>query len=352
MFIPLYVEVGRMGLRGYIIKRVIYSLILVLFVITLNFIIFVMMPGSPIDRFAGSMKLRSQEQYDELMRIWGLSGSLGERYTKYLANMFTWNFGHSFYGGKLVAIEMMERLSNTVLLMGTATILSLIIGVALGVLAAKKRGSLFDGTAVVASLVTYSLPTFWMGLIALYIFYYRLGWFPGGGPFPVTWASSWPQPYEFNLLGTQVTIASTTEIAVRIWHLALPAAVLTLFSYGGYLLLTRATMLEALTEDYIVTARAKGLQERAVLFKHALKNASLPLITSAALSFGFLLSGAIITETVFTWPGLGRWIWDAITNNNYPVMQAFFYITALTVIIANFIADLLYGIIDPRIKYG
>jgi len=341
-----------MGLRTYILRRVIYSLILIVFVVTINFVIFVLMPGSPLDRFTGAMKIRSQDQYNELVKLWGLDEPLWQRYTKYVVNMFTWNFGHSFYGGKAVAAEMMERLSNTLLLMGTSTILALTIGVILGVVAAKKRGSLFDSASVVISLITYSLPTFWMGLIALYIFYYKLGWFPGGGPFPISWASSWPQPYIFNVLGNQIVLPSVTEITVRAWHLFLPAAVLTLFSYGGYLLLTRATMLEALTEDYIVTARAKGLKERTVLFKHALKNASLPLITSAALSFGFLLSGAIITETVFTWPGLGRWIWDAITNNNYPVMQAFFYITALTVIIANFIADILYGVIDPRIKYG
>jgi len=128
--------------------------------------------------------------------------------------------------------------------------------------------------------------------------------------------------------------------------------VLTLFSYGGYLLLTRATMMESLTEDYIITAKAKGLSERTILFKHALKNASLPIITSAAMSFGFLLTGAIITEQVFTYPGLGQWIWDAIIYADYPVMQAIFYMIALCVIIANFLADLVYGFIDPRVKYG
>jgi len=127
---------------------------------------------------------------------------------------------------------------------------------------------------------------------------------------------------------------------------------LTLFSYGGYLLLTRATMLEALTEDYIVTAIAKGVTERTILLRHALKNASLPLITSAALSFGFILSGAIITETVYTYEGLGHWILAAIDARDYPVVLPVFYIIAICVIIANFIADLLYGVIDPRIKYA
>jgi len=122
--------------------------------------------------------------------------------------------------------------------------------------------------------------------------------------------------------------------------------------YGGYLLLARATMTEALTEDYIITAKAKGLKERTILFKHALKNASLPLITNAAISIGFILSGAIITEQVFTYPGLGEWTWKAISFDDYPVLQCIFYLTGLSVIVANFIADLLYGLIDPRIKYG
>jgi len=136
------------------------------------------------------------------------------------------------------------------------------------------------------------------------------------------------------------------------WHLFLPVVVLTLFLYGSFLLLTRATMMETLTEDYITTARAKGLKERAILFKHALKNASLPVITNAAIAIGFILSGAIITEQVFNIPGLGQWTWAAIPYKDYPVLHCIFYLTALCVIIANFIADILYGVVDPRIKYG
>jgi peptide/nickel transport system permease protein len=135
-------------------------------------------------------------------------------------------------------------------------------------------------------------------------------------------------------------------------HLVLPITTLTLFSYGGWLLLTRATMLETITEDYVLTARAKGLKESTILYKHALRNASLPIVTSAALTFGFILSGAIITETVFSYPGLGGWIWNAINVRDYGVLMAVFYIISVCVIIANVLSDLLYGIIDPRIKYG
>jgi len=343
-----------LGLRSYIFRRVIYMLILIFFVITLNFIIFALMPGSPLERYAGSLKLQSQEQAEEILKRWGLTKSLGERYVLYVGNMLTWNFGRSLTGGKMVATEISERLLNTLLLMGSSTILSIVIGVILGVIAAYKRGGLYDSASVLASLTTYSLPTFWMGMVSLLIFAEYLHWFPGGGTHPPNWdIYGWPAPLlQGSIGGVQLAIPSPAQIAGMFWYLFLPMMVLTLFQYGGYLLLARATMLETLTEDYVVTARAKGLRERTVLFKHALKNASLPLITSAAISFGFLLSGAIITETVFTWPGLGHWIWGAIMDLDYPALQAIFFIIALCVIIANFIADLLYGVIDPRIKYG
>jgi peptide/nickel transport system permease protein len=176
-----------------------------------------------------------------------------------------------------------------------------------------------------------------MGMMFLLIFHYSLSWFPGVGTTSFTAINPAPNIFAY--------------FSDRIWHLFLPALTLTLFQYGGNLLLARATMLETLTEDYIVTARAKGLKERTVLFKHALKNASLPLITNAAISIGFILSGAIITEQVFVYPGLGWWTWEAINFVDYPVLQTIFFLVALCVIVANFIADILYGVIDPRIKY-
>jgi ABC-type dipeptide/oligopeptide/nickel transport system permease component len=176
-----------------------------------------------------------------------------------------------------------------------------------------------------------------MGLLFIAVFAQGLNWFPPGQVVPSSWA-----------LGTPPLL---TQIIVRLQHLFLPAMTLTLFFYGGHLLITRSTMMEALGEDYIATARAKGLSEKAVLFKHALKNASLPIVTNAALAFGSLLGGAIITETVFVWNGLGRWIFQAIGFKDFPVMQAMFFIIALCVIAANFISDIIYGIIDPRIKY-
>lgn len=342
-----------MGLRSFIAKRVIYMVFLLFGVLTINFMIFELMPGDPLAMFIAPGHELTFEEQQQLMEIWGLADPPHIRYVVYVRNMLTWQFGRSFAPGhRWVSNEIMERLPNTLLLMGTSTFLSIIIGTMLGVLAAHKRGKIFDSTAVIGSLTTYALPSFWMGMVFLLVFSIRLGWFPLGGTVPREWALSWPQPYTTNILGVDIVMPSIEELLSRLHHLVLPTVTLVLFMYGGYLLLTRATMLETLTEDYILTARAKGVKERTVLFKHALKNAALPLITNAALALGFMISGAIITEQVFNWRGIGGWIWMSIQYTDYPALQAIFYVVALCVIIGNFLADLLYGIIDPRIKYG
>jgi len=348
-----------MGLRAFIIKRTLFSVFLVFFVLTLNFIIFQLMPGNPIEVFAGSNRIRNPQMRDEIIKRFGLDKSVSERFVLYIANMLTFNFGASYRTGDYIINEVGDRMFNTLVLMGTSEILAITIGIALGVIAAHRRGGIFDNTSVITSLTTYSLPSFWIGMIMLLIFYFNLRWFPNANTYPPEWAIVYQSTGGFppkiilgNLFNIQIALPSLIEIQGRLLHLFLPTLTLTLFSYGGYLLLTRATMLETLSEDHIVTARAKGLKERTVLFKHALKNASLPLITSVALTLGFILSGAIITEQVFTYPGLGQWTWQAIAFNDYPALQAIFYIIALCVIAANFIADTLYGVVDPRIKYG
>jgi len=349
-----------MGLRSYILKRLVYSFALILIVIALNFIIFFAIPGDPYGQFIPP-KTMKPEQREALLRYWGAYDPAYVKLLKYYNNLLRWDFGRSIRNYEPVGQQMLMRIPWTLVLLGGSTILSVIFGVLLGVYVAHRRGGAFDTFNVTSSLIVGALPTFWMGLIFLMVLAKNLGWFPLGGPIPPSWGTSgYPVPLSINVqssssLNIMFSVSSgglVESVRGYVIHAFLPVMTLTLFQYGGFLLLTRATMIEALTEDYIVTARAKGITERKVLFGHALKNASLPIITSVALSFGFVLSGAIITETVFSWPGLGLWIWDAIGTMNYPVLMADFYVIALCTIVAVFIADLLYGVVDPRIHYG
>jgi peptide/nickel transport system permease protein len=314
--------------------------LLIFLVASMNFILFNLMPNMTLSKYVQQMKGKmTKEKLDELNAAFGFNKPLHERYLLYIRNMFTWNFGFSYETRNYVQNDIMMVLPNTLLLMGVSEIGAMIVGILLGVIAAYKRGSSIDTALVTTSLATYSVPVFWLGWLILSFFAVQLKWFETGRVEPQSWAIHPP--------------TSILEyIAGRLYMVTLPALTLFIFIFGGWILLTRATVLETITEDYVTTARAKGLPERAVLFKHVLKNASLPLITSAALTFGFLISGAIITETVFSYGGMGLLVWKAIQTTDVPLMQAFFYVIALLVIVANFIADLLYGVIDPRIKYG
>ncbi|MFX1561790.1 MAG: ABC transporter permease [Promethearchaeota archaeon] len=331
-----------MGIREFILRRIINSIILILGAITFNFFVFRIMPGNPVSIVLAPQLIQNAPELAALLeRMWGLNQPLHIQFCNYIVNMFTFQFGYSFTEGFRPVIESIaSRLPNTLLLMGTAAILTIIIGVVVGISAASKRGSKYDMGMVTTALTFYSVPTFWLGMIfiLLFGFYWQL-WF-GFGLFPMGGTMSRPPP---------------TDPLLRIldigWHLVLPSLTLALVSYGGYMLVMRNNLIDVLTEDYIVTARAKGVDERTVLFKHALRNAILPLVTMIALTFGFLITGATLTETVFNWYGLGRLIFESVTLQNYPVLQAIFYIMAFTVIIANFIADMLYGFLDPRVRY-
>jgi peptide/nickel transport system permease protein len=324
---------------------VLYTIVLIVFVIILNWIIFEAMPGQVGALYAvlGQQGRLGPAQYNKQLALYGLDQPYWVRFYDYVRNMLTFNFGFSYASNQDVTYQMINsgKLVNTLTLLGTSTVLAIIIGTILGIVISRRRGSSLDNFWVTSSLTTFSLPTFFMGILLIFIFAVALNWFPSGGTHPNGWDN----------LNLNLRPALPLQILVRLQYLFLPALTLTIFSYGGFLLLTRATMQEALSEDYIVTARAKGLSDRAVLFKHAFKNASLPLITNAALSFGAILGGAIITETIFNWDGLGKWLFDSIAYKDFPVMQAMFYIIALSVIAANFISDVLYGVVDPRIRY-
>jgi peptide/nickel transport system permease protein len=329
-----------LGLKGYIVRRIIYMIILIYLIATINFVLFNMMPGTTIAKYVARVSGKMDaEKLAKLKAVFGLDRPLHERYILYIRNMITWNFGETYDSQSSVRDSILRVLPNTLLLMGVAEIGSMLVGILLGVIVAYKRGGSLDTGVVTVALATYSVPVFWIGWLLLSLFAVQLKWFPVGGVVPKAWALTPPtNVFEF--------------IAGRLYMITLPAITLFIFLIGGWILLTRATVLETITDDYVATARAKGLAERTVLFKHVLKNASLPIITSIALTFGFLISGAIITETVFSYGGMGLLVWNAITRVDVPILQAFFFVIALLVVVANFVADLMYGIIDPRVKYG
>jgi len=351
-----------MGLRTYVLRRIVYTFILIIFVITLNFIIFLAL-GDPTQHFINPTgRLTPEEmqrQLEAVRRTYGLGEPLHIRYVKSLVSLLTFNFGRSIMTSEPVISIMLRKLPYTIFLLGTSLVVAITIGIILGVLAAYKRGSPFDTVSVGASLFLYSVPIFWLGLI--FIYYFGRVWklVPVYHAYPTEWARHFPVPFQISSsassasLNIQFTLTEEFPVFIEgfLSHAFLPMFTLIVFQYGGYLLLTRAVMLEALTEDYVITARAKGVPERTVLLRHALKNASLPLITNIAMSFGFIFSGAVITETLFTYQGIGKWLYDAALQMDFNVLMPAFYICALAVILANFIADLLYGIIDPRIKY-
>jgi peptide/nickel transport system permease protein len=325
-----------MGLRAYLLKRFLYTFILIMGVITVNFFIFEAMPGNPLEAYISRPGV-TQDVIDRLVEAFGIGRPWYEKYPLYVRSMLTFNFGQASVqmGSGRVLDLIMARLGNTVILIGLSSTFAVIAGILIGAYAAHERGRWIDSAVVLTSLTTFALPTFWMGLIAQAVFGFTLRWLP--------------------VQGTQTLppIQETLPYWIdRLQYLVLPGAILFLFTYGGFVLLTRACVLETMTEDYVLTARAKGVKERTVLFKHILRNASLPIITNVALQFGFMLSGAIITENVFQYRGLGTLIYNAINLHEVPVMQAMFFIIALCVIVANLTADVLYGLIDPRVKFG
>jgi len=330
-----------MGLRTYLVKRVVYSAAVLVLIMSVNFAIFSLMPGDPMARYTSLLEFKlSKAEIQKIRDMYGLDVPMHERYILYIKNMVTWNFGKARETGIPIAEEVMARLGNTLMLMGIAALFSISIGTLLGTLYAYKRGTSVDTVGVTGSLLLGSLPIFWIGILILWFFAVYLHAFPIAGATPMAWAGGFTptNPLEY--------------IAGRLWCLTLPVITLFIFNVDGWSLLTRACVLQTITEDYVITARAKGLKERKVLLKHVLKPASLPLITAMAMTFAGLFAGAIITETVFSYEGMGRWIFQSIMVTDLPILYSIFYVSALLVIIANFMVDIFYGFVDPRIKVG
>lgn len=327
-------------MRGYLVKRIAVSLAILWVVATLNFVVFQVV--SPIKPLAGIVDPKfTPEQKENLLNLYGLNDPLHVRYSKYVVNMFTWSFGLSFQTMRPVVEDLSWRLPVTVLLLGSSLVATILVGIPMGILAGSRRGSKVDVAAIGAGLFTWGVPIFFIQLLFMMFFCYYAKLAFGFSLFPVRGLYSVPPPTN--------PFAYMADVA---WHLALPLITLVVGSFGSWALYTRNLLLDALTQDYVVTARAKGLTERTVLYRHAFRSTLPPIVTMITLSVPGIVTGAMITEWIFTIPGIGRWYLNSLMAADYPVIQSVLFIFAVLVIVANLVADLLYGVLDPRIRIG
>ncbi|HWG85364.1 MAG TPA: ABC transporter permease [Deinococcales bacterium] len=316
------------------LERLGQYLLVMLVAIAVNFFLPRAMPGSPLQFLAGEdVALLSPEARNELLERSGLNRPLPVQFVTYVSQVARGDFGYSFQANRPVLAVILERLPWTLLLTGAALILSSIFGVVIGALAAWKRGGTLDHASLTGSIVMDSVPSFWLGMMLVAIF-----------------AVQWPL---FPIYGAQTPwarlegLAWLQDIAI---HLVLPVATLTVISLSGIFLVMRYSMLSVLGEDYIRTARSKGLSEGYVLYRHAVRNATLPVFTVFMLNLGSLVGGATVIETVFAYPGLGRLLFEAASNRDYPLLQGTFLLVTVSVLAANLLADLIYPLLDPRVR--
>jgi len=317
----------------YTLTHVLQGLALVVAVIVLNFVLVHAAPGDPVETIAGASGGMSQELKAQLRTQYGLDRPLPVQLGVYLDKVVHGDLGHSYFFNLPVTGLIAERLPATLLLVLTAVLIAFVVGTTLGVLASKKPNGWLSQLITVLSLVGFAAPVFWMGMMLVILF-----------------AAVWPI---FPVAGMRDIAASgggLTDVLDVLHHLVLPAVTLALVYLAQYSRLARASMLDVLGSDYIRTARAKGLADRVVLYKHALRNAVLPVVTLLGLQFGNVIAGAILVETVFNWPGLGRLAFDSVLRRDYPTILGVLLFSSIVVVVMNLLTDFAYRLIDPRIK--
>ena len=321
---------------SYIGRRFLHMLFVLWAIATLLFLMFRLMPGDPSTAYIDPNFTGEQRQL--VLQQFGLDRPLPEQYLIFMGNLAKGEFGLSFRQRQPVTGLMLAVLPNTLLLTLTALIAAYAFGSLLGALIAWKRGSLLETISIPIVLATRAAPEFWIGMLVLAVFAFGLGWFPSGGANTAgaSYASEWQRILSIDFLR----------------HLALPALALAIYLHGLPVLLMRSNMLEVMREEFVTMARMKGLPEGVVMLRHAARNALLPLVTAFAISFGQLFGGNVVIETVFSWPGLGRMLVEAVANSDYPLAQGAFLTIAFVLVLMNFVADLVYGLIDPRVAHG
>ena len=324
-----------MGLMAYIVRRLIIAVPTLLAISLITFTIVHLAPGGPLQFFLGLNPNIPPYVIEFLKKKYGLDKPIWEQYVIWLSMLLRGDLGYSYISGQPVSHVIGVRIWNTVKLTLTSELIALAIAIPLGVVSAVRSNTLVDHFSRVAALFGVSMPVFWLGLILIYAFSLHLGVFPTFG------AATVGKEYGSVL----------EQWADELWHLTLPALTLGLVRTAFLTRLVRSSVLGELAMDYVLTARMKGLKERIVIYKHVLRNALLPVVTVVGLSFGFMLSGAVLTETVFAWPGMGRLIvWSTFTRD-YPVIMAITMLVSVMVVIFNLVTDVAYALIDPRIRY-
>lgn len=316
-------------MRQYIIRRFIQIIPIVIGITIVTFFLIKMCPGNPLKVMLFNPDIKPDERA-RLERLYGFDDPVYVQYFKWLIRLLQGDLGWSLYTSRPVTKHILERIGPTALLAGTTLFLSFLIAIPFGILSATKQYSLLDYSSTVIIFFGMSLPIFFLGLVVIYIFAVRFGILPTSG---------------------MKTLGIPFSIWDRIKHLILPVSVLTFYQIAPVVRYVRSSMLEVIREDYVRTARAKGISERGVIYKHALRNALIPIVTIFGLSIPFIFNGAFITETIFAWPGMGRLAVGAVFQRDYPILMGTTLITAILVLLGNLIADILYAVVDPRIRY-
>lgn len=323
-------------MRTYALRRILQTIPILFIISVLLFFMVRAAPGGPLTAARRNPNI-TEEQIQKLEAQLGLDRPLPVQYAEWVGDMLRGDMGQSIKFRRPVSEMIGERIPNTLLLVGLAFLVTLFIALPVGILSARKPYSFFDYVATTITFMGQSLPVYWLGLGLIMIFYVTL-------KNPVTGAPLFPG-------GGMNTFGKEGDFLDTLWHLVLPVTALSLGWAAWYSRFLRSSMLDVLHEDYIRTARAKGVVERLVYYKHALRNAILPLITLIALDLPTLFAGALFVETIFSWPGMGRLFWDAARGRDYPVLLGVVMITAVLIISANIVADLTYGFLDPQVKY-
>jgi len=319
----------------YLLAKIGQAIITIGLLIVLNFVLFRMMPGSP-DRVLGRNPNVTAEAIQATRERWGLDKPvIPDQLVAYVASIAQGDLGYSFvYRGASVADVLADRIWPTVILFGLGELIAIVVGVSLGAYTGWRRGGPIDHIGNGASLILYATPYFLIGMVLLLVFAVGLGWFP---------------TYGMTTVG-EVYSSPVNQLADYLSHLALPLATVALGLIGQYSIVMRSSIVDTLGEEYITTAKAKGIQDVSVLRQHALPNAMLPMATLIAINLGYVIAGAITVEVVFNWPGLGTLTVDALAARDYPVLQGIFLLLSVSVVFANLIADVMYQFLDPRVK--